>query len=66
MASTLVPVLQVTFMAIAAPPAATVSQLAILSDNQPLKASVCNMLGCIFCVVTIPAVIQLYSILFAG
>ena len=62
----LVPVLQITFMAIAAPPAAMVSQLAILSDNQPLKASICNMLGSIFCIVTIPAVIQFYSLLFAG
>lgn len=61
----LIPVLQVTFMAIAAPPAATISQLAIISDNQPLKASIYNMLGIIFCVITIPLIIQFYSFLFA-
>lgn len=61
----LVPVLQVTFMAIAAPPAATVSQLAILRDNKPLKASICNMLGVIFCIVTIPLINALYGYVFA-
>ncbi len=61
----LVPVIQVAFMAIAAPPAATVSQLAILYDNQPLKASICNMLGIIFCIVTIPLIIAFYGALFA-
>lgn len=61
----LVPVLQVAFMAIAAPPAATVSQLAILYDNQPLKASICNMLGILFCIVTIPLIIAFYGTLFA-
>ena len=62
----LVPVLQVAFMAIAAPPASTVSQLAILYDNQPLKASICNMLGIIFCIVTIPLIITFYGMLFSA
>lgn len=63
--ASLVPVLQVAFMGIAAPPAATISQLAILHDNQPLKASICNMLGIIFCIVTIPLIISVYGTIFA-
>lgn len=61
----LIPVLQVSFMAIAAPPAATVSQLAIVADNQPLKASIYNMMGIIFCIATIPFIIWLYGAVFA-
>lgn len=61
----LVPVLMVTAIAFAAPAAANVSQLAVVFDQEPEKASIYNILTLFFCVVTIPLFIGLYQLLFS-
>lgn len=60
-----VPILQVTFMAIAAPPGATVAQLAVVYDNQPMKASIYSVLGNLLCILTIPVIMALYQAVFS-
>ena len=61
----LVPVLMVTAIAFAAPAAANVSQLAVVFDQEPTKASIYNILTLFFCVITIPLFIGLYQLLFS-
>ena len=61
----LVPVLMVTAIAFAAPAASNVSQLAVVFDQEPTKASIYNILTLFFCVVTIPLFIGLYQLLFS-
>lgn len=61
----LVPVLMVTAIAFAAPAASNVSQLAVVFDQEPEKASIYNILTLFFCVVTIPLFIGLYQLLFS-
>ena len=58
------PALMVPIMSFSAPPASTVSQLAILYDKHPVEASTFNMMGTLLCIVTMPLIIQLYQILF--
>lgn len=60
----LIPVLMVTAIAFAAPSAANVSQLAVVFDQEPTKASIYNILTLFFCVLTIPLFIGLYQLLF--
>ena len=60
----LVPVLMVTAIAFAAPAASNVSQLAVVFDQEPEKASIYNILTLFFCVITIPLFIGLYQLLF--
>ncbi|WP_274939302.1 AEC family transporter [Chordicoccus furentiruminis] len=60
------PVMLVLFMGAAAPPAATVSQLAVLYQKEPVKASRYNVLGTLLCVVTLPAMILLFQMLFGA
>lgn len=60
----LVPVLMVTAIAFAAPAASNVSQLAVVFDQEPTKASIYNILTLFFCVITIPLFIGLYQLLF--
>lgn len=60
----LTPILQVSMMSLAAPPAAAVSQLAVMYDVEPVEASSYNVMGIFFCVLTLPAVIALYELLF--
>ena len=60
----LIPVFQVAFMAMAAPPAATVSQLAIVYDNKPLEAGIYNIMGVLLCIITIPLMNSLYQTIF--
>lgn len=62
----LVPVFQVTFFALSAPPAAMVSQLALIYDEEPVEAGNLNVIGTILCAVTIPAVLYIYERLFSN
>lgn len=59
-----IPVLRISFMAIAAPPGANVAQLAVLYDKEPVAAGIYNMLGMLLCVLTIPFVDFLFFRLF--
>ena len=59
-----VQVLQVVFLCLSAPPASTVSQLAVIYDEEPFKASAYNTLGMFLCIVTIPLMNLLYQALF--
>lgn len=56
---------QIGFLAVAAPPAATVSQLAIMYDKDALNASVYNVMGVACCVVTMPVMLYLLQTLFS-
>lgn len=57
-------VFQIVFLAVSAPPAATVSQLAVMYDNEALNASIYNVMGVMFCVLTMPAMMMLFQKLF--
>ena len=57
-------ILLVPTMSLAAPPASTVAQLAIMYDKHPTEASSYNMMGTLLCMITLPLIIQLYQILF--
>ena len=59
-----IPVFQVVFFALSAPPAAMVSQLALIYDEEPVEAGYLNVIGTILCAVTIPAVLYIYELLF--
>ncbi len=54
----------VTVMSLCAPPAATISQLAVLYDQKPLEASIYNVMGMVFCMLTMPLVTFVYQALF--
>ncbi|MBR6615842.1 MAG: AEC family transporter [Lachnospiraceae bacterium] len=56
---------QIVFLAVSAPPAATVSQLAIMYDKDALNASVYNVMGVACCVVTMPVMLYLLQTLFS-
>ena len=60
-----VPMLQVAFMSLSAPPSSTISQLAVVHNKKPLEASIYNVMGTLFCILTIPLVIACYQALFA-
>lgn len=55
---------QIGFLAVSAPPAATVSQLAIMYDKEALEASIYNVMGVACCVVTMPVMLYLLQVLF--
>lgn len=59
-----IPVMQVVFLCLSAPPAATVSQLAVINDEEPVRASTYNTLGMVFCVLTIPLMNLVFQTLF--
>ena len=59
-----IPIILVAFMALAAPPASTVSQMAVLFNEQPVEASIYNVMGVFLCTVTIPLIIAVYQFLF--
>ncbi len=61
----LIPILMVTSIAFAAPCASNVSQLAVVFDQEPEKASIYNILSLFFCVITIPLMIGFYQVLFS-
>ncbi len=56
---------QIVFLAISAPPAATVSQLAVMYEKDALEASIFNVMGVVFCVATMPVMMYLLQVLFA-
>lgn len=56
---------QIAFLAVAAPPAATVSQLAVMYDRDALNASIYNVMGVACCVVTMPMMMYLLQALFS-
>lgn len=60
----LTPVFQVIFFALAAPPAAMVSQLAVIYNEDPEEAGILNVIGTCLCTITMPAVIAVYQFLF--
>lgn len=60
----LLPVLSVLFIAMCAPAAASVSQLAVLYDKKPFEASVYNVLSMIACVLTMPLMLALFQLIF--
>lgn len=57
-------VLLVTFMSLSAPPASNISQVAVVFHKNETEASIYNILGLFFCIITIPLIIALYQILF--
>lgn len=59
-----IPVLRVSFMGVAAPPASNVAQIAVLYDRDPVHAGIYNLLGMLFCVLTIPLIDYVYAQMF--
>ena len=60
----LAPVFMPTCMALCAPPAGTISQLAVVYNREPTTASIYNLIATLFCVLTLPAMILLYQVIF--
>jgi len=58
------PVLQVVFLALSAPPASTVSQLAVLYEHDAEEAGALNVLGTIACLVTLPLMAWVFEMIF--
>ena len=59
-----IPVFRVSFLAVAAPPAANIPQLAVLYNREPVKAGIYNLMGMMFCMFTIPLIDYLYMLSF--
>ena len=59
-----VPVAMALFVGLSAPPASTVSQLAVLHQEHPVEASTYNTLGMFFCLLTMPLILFLFQLLF--
>ncbi len=57
-------VMTVFFISTCAPPAATVSQLAVLYNQHPFECSVYNVLSMFACVLTMPLMLLLFQMLF--
>ncbi len=57
-------VMSVFYISMCAPPAATVSQLAVLYDRYPFESSVFNVISMFACVLTMPMMLQLFQMLF--
>ena len=55
---------QIAFLAVSAPPAATVSQLAVMYDRDAVNASIFNVMGVAGCVITMPVMMYLLQVLF--
>lgn len=60
----LAPVLRVSFLAAAAPPGANVAQTAVLYNREPVRAGVYNLMGMLFCMLTMPLIDYLYAVIF--
>lgn len=58
------PVLQAIFLALSAPPASNVSQVAVLYDKKPLEASVYNTVGTLLCIFTLPITNLIFRLCF--
>ena len=62
----LIPVLQVLVIALSAPPASSVSQLAVLFEQRSFDAAVYNVLATIACILTMPMTLALYEAVFSA
>ena len=58
------PALMTVFIGLCAPPASSVSQLAILYDKTPEEATRLNVMGMFFCIVTIPLMVGIFQTIF--
>lgn len=56
-------ILLITILAASAPPAATITQFAQLYNKHPGYASVMNVMGVIFSIITMPLMIMIYQLL---
>lgn len=56
-------ILLITILAACAPPAATVTQFAQLYNKHPGYASIMNVMGVIFSIITMPLIIMIYQLL---
>ena len=61
-----IPILRVSFMAVAAPSAANVAQVAVIYDRHPAKAGFYNILGMLLCVLTMPLIDYVYALVFTA
>ena len=59
-----VPALTTVFIGLCAPPASSVSQLAILFNKTPEEATRLNVMGMFFCIVTIPLMVGIFQMVF--
>lgn len=59
-----IPVFRISFLAIAAPPASNVTQLAVLYNKEPVRSGIYNLMGTILCLLTIPLIDYLYMMCF--
>lgn len=57
------PILMITMLAASAPSASTMSQFAVLYNNQREQASIVNLMSVILCIVTMPLINLLYTTL---
>ena len=60
----LIPILMVSMLSAAAPPATLVSQLAVVYDKEPFRAGSYNVVGTILCIITIPVILFIYQMVF--
>ena len=60
----IIPILTTSFIGLCAPPASSVSQVAILYDECPEEATRYNVMGMVFCVVTIPVMVACFQAVF--
>ncbi|MBO6215172.1 MAG: AEC family transporter [Lachnospiraceae bacterium] len=58
------PVAMALFVGLSAPPASTISQLAVLYDEQPYEASAYNTIGMFLCIITMPLILLVYQMMF--
>ena len=56
-------ILLITILAASAPPAATITQFAQLYNKHPGYASIMNVMGVIFSIITMPFMIMIYQLL---
>ena len=57
----LTPILMTVVIGLSAPAASTVSQLAVVYDKEPETANIYNVMGLMFCILTIPLNVWYYQ-----
>ena len=60
-----VPFFLIPILSFAAPPSSTISQLSVVYDVEPLEAGIYNVMGALFCIITMPLIVLCYQFLFA-
>ncbi len=60
----LIPILMVSMLSAAAPPATLVSQLAVVCDRDSFQAGSYNIAGTLLCIITIPFILYIYQTVF--